>query len=973
MSRRFTVSPYKNALPSIPDKHLWFHDLPLTSDDPNILRASTDWVIASTGSIGGLVAVHWEDVGKGVDKKGGEWNGLGGKIFALDTCEGEDGETRVVVGGQGGFKIWTLPSPNSASFEPKLLLSISTSTLVQTTSFHPTTPSLLLTTTATTVSIWDTSSSCTDPVIALEPFSPKGLWGVSWSWNGQEIAGAGKDGSFGVWTPRTSTTAQTSPSVFNALKQAAVASVGDLWLVPSFSKSRERQLLLFSSKDLSTPISTIRIDFETAPLFAVVDNERRIVYLAGKGESTIRSFEVSDAGVITPCSAVSLPTAFAAITLAPASVLDVMSAEINRVLVVGRSTEMIPVPIKHYIDFHEDIYPLVRSTEHAQTSSEWLSGGDAQPDLISQDPKSRRPREKKAVVAEASSTSPIPAPPVSASFTSVPAVASAPQATSTPEPLPRSTSLTQAYPSTPTQAPVEPPPISAPPAPSASSKVEPEPVVASNPTPSQTSTAPTSSSTQPTTSSTPSSSKPTVASPPAPRWSRNFLSGSSPLLPAHDNLECLSTSHPADSLLLQATEKFFFFPISGPGGRVGVHPLAEKGRLPLQAAFPNVSQGSELVDFVVVDEGEGTKLITAGEEGAVKIWKIPDGGVEGSLSEPELVIHAKGVDKIAKLVPNPAVKHLLAILSNDFGEGYLRIVNTSTGKIEEAIKIEGGGVYTAAWNASGSHLALACKDRKIRTLDPRQPSSLLVGPAHDSPRSFQLTFIDDQHLASVGFSTGSLRKILLHRLPSDSSSPIEIVGSFALDVSPSVLFPFYDEDTEILLVWGKGEQTVSAFDIQPTNPKTPFHRLPQFAGSMIHGFAFLPKRKVDARKVEVLKALMLTSKTVEEVSFRVPRSKVEFFQDDVFPPTRGPAEVSAEEWLAGKEGIRSRVSLKPDGMKALSEAPRALVVQKRKIEFGKKELTDAEKRAQSMDAMFEKAKLDDDEGEKIKGDEEWSD
>lgn len=72
-----------------------------------------------------------------------------------------------------------------------------------------------------------------------------------------------------------------------------------------------------------------------------------------------------------------------------------------------------------------------------------------------------------------------------------------------------------------------------------------------------------------------------------------------------------------------------------------MHPLAEKGRLPLQAAFPNVSQGSELVDFVVVDEGEGTKLITAGEEGAVKIWKIPDGGVEGSLSEPELVIHGE--------------------------------------------------------------------------------------------------------------------------------------------------------------------------------------------------------------------------------------------------------------------------------------------------------------------------------------------
>jgi len=35
---------------------------------------------------------------------------------------------------------------------------------------------------------------------------------------------------------------------------------------------------------------------------------------------------------------------------------------------------------------------------------------------------------------------------------------------------------------------------------------------------------------------------------------------------------------------------------------------------------------------------------------------------------------------------------------------------------------------------------------------------------------------------------------------------------------------------------------------------------------------------VDVRKVEVLKALRLTTKTVEEVSFKVPRQKVEFFQ-----------------------------------------------------------------------------------------------
>ena len=104
MSRRFAASVYKNALPSPPaDKQLWYHDLPLTSEDPNAISASSNWIVAATGSVGGLVAVHWEDVGKSTEKKrGGEWNALGGKVWALDVVEGGDGEMTVVVGGQGG-------------------------------------------------------------------------------------------------------------------------------------------------------------------------------------------------------------------------------------------------------------------------------------------------------------------------------------------------------------------------------------------------------------------------------------------------------------------------------------------------------------------------------------------------------------------------------------------------------------------------------------------------------------------------------------------------------------------------------------------------------------------------------------------------------------------------------------------------------------------------------------------------------
>lgn len=77
---------------------------------------------------------------------------------------------------------------------------------------------------------------------------------------------------------------QVSPPHHLGLKQSAIVSLGDrLWLTTGFSKTRERWFLVFdSSTDLARPISTSRIDFETAPLWPVVDVSRKIVYLAGK-------------------------------------------------------------------------------------------------------------------------------------------------------------------------------------------------------------------------------------------------------------------------------------------------------------------------------------------------------------------------------------------------------------------------------------------------------------------------------------------------------------------------------------------------------------------------------------------------------------------------------------------------------------------------------------------------------------------
>lgn len=79
----------------------------------------------------------------------------------------------------------------------------------------------------------------------------------------------------------------------------------------------------------------------------------------------------------------------------------------------------------------------------------------------------------------------------------------------------------------------------------------------------------------------------------------------------------------------------------------------------------------------------------------------------------------------------------------------------------------------------------------------------------------------------------------------------------------------------------------------------------------------LPKVLCDVKRVEVLRAVRLTKSSVEQFTIRVPRTKLEYFQDDIYPATLAVWEsaLSAQEWLSGKDAVQRRVSLQPQGMK----------------------------------------------------------
>jgi hypothetical protein len=397
-----------------------------------------------------------------------------------------------------------------------------------------------------------------------------------------------------------------------------------------------------------------------------------------------------------------------------------------------------------------------------------------------------------------------------------------------------------------------------------------------------------------------------------PGWSRKFLAGKSPLNPTYDSVPALSSLH-QDSLIFKITPHLAFFPVQGPGGRLGVHPLKKKGRMPT-GGQGYLSGGVEIADFDV--ELSGRRVAIAGEDGLVRLWTVGEDGVDGVGNEAEQVLKGDGIDKVATVAFHPSAKDLLTVLTNDQGSCAIRFFDLQSGQEAKRVPLDLDGAFNMIWSAKGDKVALATKDGRIMVLDPRRPDSHIIGKAHDSPRSFQITWIDETHLLSVGFSRGSQRRINLYSINGDKSE-IEITSSFLMDISPSVLFPQYDPDTSILYVWGKGERQIQAFEIRPHDKTEPIAKLPSFtSGSPQLGVSFFPKRMVDVKKVEVAKGLRLTAKSIEEVAFSIPRNKPDFFQDDIYVETFDVerSATTAQEWLDGGDTAQGYISLKPEGM-----------------------------------------------------------
>uniref|UniRef100_UPI003AAC7890 coronin-2A-like n=1 Tax=Centroberyx gerrardi TaxID=166262 RepID=UPI003AAC7890 len=351
------------------------------------------------------------------------------------------------------------------------------------------------------------------------------------------------------------------------------------------------------------------------------------------------------------------------------------------------------------------------------------------------------------------------------------------------------------------------------------------------------------------------------------------------------------------------------------GGSFLVLPIHHTGRVDPQ--HPRVCGHSDRVLDVKWNPFDDHCVASCSEDCTVKIWDIPVCGVQQKLTQARktLIGHSRRVGLIEW---HPTAEDLLLSSAYDY-KVLLWDVSQAGAVLRFPVRVVLTPLHhryppemllsSVSFSTDGGRLAVTSKDRRVRVLDPRT-GRILQASSSKSHRASKVLYIGGlKMLLSTGSSPWNHRQIALWD-PDDLSEPLYEED---LDGSAGVLFPFYDPDTHMLYLAGKGDGNIRYYELSAEKPYISF--LTEYRSLLPQkGLGVMPKRGLDVNACEVFRfyRLIAIKDLVEPLSMIVPRKESDIFQEDLYPMTAGnQAAMTAQEWLSGVNRGPVLMSLKP--------------------------------------------------------------
>jgi len=342
---------------------------------------------------------------------------------------------------------------------------------------------------------------------------------------------------------------------------------------------------------------------------------------------------------------------------------------------------------------------------------------------------------------------------------------------------------------------------------------------------------------------------------------------------------------------------------AGGGGSFAAIPWSQSGKFDA-AKSPLVTGHKNPVLDLDCNPFNDNLVASASEDCYVKIWSIPEGGLKENMTEPVQTLsgHKR---KVGTVQFNPVANNILASTSTDYS---VKIWDIQKGVANFSLDGQHADIITSSdWNSNGSLIVTSCKDKKIRVIDPRTNTVAAEGEVHQGVKGARAIWLGNKNkIFTTGFTKTSEREICLFD-PKDLTKPLL---RQTIDSASGLLMPFYDNDTNVLFIAGKGDGNVRYYEVVDEAPY--IHYLTEFkSNTPQRGMCMAPKRMVNVSECEIVRMLKVGVKTVEPIAFQVPR-KSDIFQDDIFPDCfAGEPALTTEEWVGGANSEPKTRSMAP--------------------------------------------------------------
>ncbi|XP_012261487.1 coronin-7 isoform X3 [Athalia rosae] len=352
---------------------------------------------------------------------------------------------------------------------------------------------------------------------------------------------------------------------------------------------------------------------------------------------------------------------------------------------------------------------------------------------------------------------------------------------------------------------------------------------------------------------------------------------------------------------IAASAAFMAFNVDHNGSSLAVLPLDDCGRksktMPLLHAHTDTVTD---MDFSPFHDGI---LATGSQDCLVKLWHIPEAGIEESIHNPECTFSHRQ-RRVEAVRWHPTAEHLLTTVSYTNLSLWDVISQQELFSNNEHAEV----IQSLSWKQDGTILATSCKDKQVRIIDPRASRCIVNSTqSHQSIKDSRIVWLGDKdRILTTGFDSARLRQVYIRDLR-NLSDPVK---TLELDCSTGILMPLFDPDTNMLFLAGKGDTTILYMEVTEREPY--FVEGIRHSGEQTKGGCLVPKRALNVMQAEVNRLLQLTSNMVIPIMYQVPRKTYRDFHADIYPETAGcVAQNTAVAWIKGHDAPVPKLSLDP--------------------------------------------------------------